>query len=114
MLSDFTGGNLGAFFEALKQGDNPGYRRLFDQYMDYLAIAVKNLRMCYDSDIVLGGTVGAYMSDYIDVFRQKVAALNPFERETGYIRVCHYKTEAAAVGSAIYYINEFIGTVENQ
>ena len=114
ILSDFTGGNLGAFFEALKQGDNPGYRRLFDQYMDYLAIAVKNLRMCYDSDIVLGGTVGAYMSDYIDVFRQKVAALNPFERETGYIRVCHYKTEAAAVGSAIYYINEFIGTVENQ
>ena len=108
ILSDFTGGNLGAFFEELKAGENLGYRRIFDQYMNNLALAVKDLRMCYDSDIVLGGAVGSYMSDYIDEFRNKVAALDPFEKEMDFIRVCHYKTEAAAVGSAIYYINAFI------
>ena len=107
-LSDLTGGNLNTFFEELNLGENLGFQRVFDRYTDYLALAVKNLRMCYDSDIVLGGAVGSYMSDHIDGFRCKVAALDPFEKEMGYIRVCHYKTEASAVGSAIYYVNEFI------
>ncbi len=108
VLSDFTDENLGVFFEELKKGDNPGYIKIFSQYMDHLAIAVKNLRMCYDSDIVLGGSVGPYMADYIEEFRKKVSSLNPFEQNGDYVRVCHYQTEAAAVGAAIYYINEFI------
>ncbi len=44
VLSDFTGGNLMEFFKELSSG-NPGYRRVFDDYLDYLAIAVNNLRM---------------------------------------------------------------------
>lgn len=108
VLSDFTNENLDIFFEELKKGNNPGYRRIFDHYLDHLAIAVKNLRMCYDSDIVLGGAVGSYLADYIDEFRRKVESLNPFEQGGDYIRVCHYRKEAAAVGAAIYFINEFI------
>lgn len=108
VLSDFTNENLGSFFDELKNGTNPGYRRVFDRYLNHLAIAVKNLRMCYDSDIVLGGAVGAYLGDYIDEFRKKVTLLNPFEQRGDYIRVCHYRTEAAAVGAAIHFINEFI------
>lgn len=107
ILSDFTNGNLQEFFEQLSSG-NPGYRRIFNDYMDYLAIAVNNLRMCYDCDIILGGTVGSYMSDYIKEFRKKALALNPFEKSGDYILCCHYRTEAAAVGAAIYYINQFI------
>lgn len=108
VLSDFTNENLSAFFEELKKGENQGYKKVFDQYLDYLAIAVKNLRMCFDSDIILGGAVGAFMGDYIEEFRKKAAVLNPFEQNADYIQVCHYRTEAAAVGAAIYYINEFI------
>ena len=48
------------------------------------------------------------MADYIEEFRKKVSSLNPFEQNGDYVRVCHYQTEAAAVGAAIYYINEFI------
>ena len=81
---------------------------MFDEYLDYLAIAVNNLRMCYDCDIVLGGNVGAYMADYIDLFRQKTIRLNPFETDGSFIRVCRYRTEASAVGAAAYYVNEFI------
>lgn len=48
------------------------------------------------------------MADYIEDFREKASKLNPFERDGSYIRVCHYRTEAAAVGAAIYYIDQFI------
>ncbi len=108
ILSDFTDGNLKEFFELLKNAENKGIERIFNEYTDYLAIAVHNLRMCYDCDIILGGNIGAYMSDYIDAFRQKVIKLDPFENDGSYIRVCHYKTSAAAVGAAIYYIDNFI------
>lgn len=108
VLSDFTGGDLKRFFAELKLGSNKGLWRVFDQYMDDLAIAVNNLRMCYDCNVVLGGHVGAYMGEFIDEFRKKAMALNPFEQDGSFIRVCHYKAEASAVGAAIYYINQFI------
>ena len=108
ILSDFTGGDLYAFFEEVKAGKNKGLINAFDEYMDYLAIAVHNLRMCYDCDVILGGYVGAYMSDHIETFRNKVSELNPFEKDASYIKVCHYKTEASAVGAAVYYIDKFV------
>lgn len=107
-LTDFTDGNLKEFFDILKTGNNKGIQNVFEDYTDYLAIAVNNLRMCFDCDVILGGNVGAYMADYIDDFRKKAIQLNPFEKDGSYIRVCHYRTEAAAVGAAIYYIEQFI------
>lgn len=108
VLSDFTGGDLKKFFEELELGQNKGLQNVFDQYLNHLALAVNNLRMCYDCCIVLGGSAGSYMSRYIDSFRKKAAALNPFEHDGSYIQVCHYRTEASAVGAAIYYINQFL------
>ena len=108
VLTDFTEGNLKEFFDILKTGNNKGIQNVFEDYTDYLAIAVNNLRMCFDCDVILGGNVGAYMADYIDDFRKKAIQLNPFEKDGSYIRVCHYRTEAAAVGAAIYYIEQFI------
>lgn len=108
VLSDFTGGDLKKFFTELKLGLNKGIQDVFDQYMNHLAIAVNNLRMCYDCNVVLGGYVGAYMGDYIEVFRKKAVDLNPFEQDGSFIRVCHYRTEASAVGAAIHFVNQFI------
>lgn len=108
VLSDFTNGDLKQFFEKLKENDNRGYRNIFEEYLDHLAVAVNNLRMCYDCDIVLGGNVGSYMSDYIELIRQKALSLNPFEQSGDFIRVCHYRTEASAVGAAIYHIDCFV------
>lgn len=106
-LSDFTDGDLKLFFEEMKNG-NSGFQRVFDEYLDYLAIAVNNLRMCYDCDIILGGAVGAYMTDYLEEIQKRAVALNPFRKDGSYVKSCHFKTEAAAVGAAIYYINQFI------
>lgn len=106
-LTMFTGGNLKDFFIKLEQG-NAGFRQVFDEYLNHLAIAVNNLRVCYDSDIILGGTVGPYLAPYLEEFQKKAAALNSFGDDGTYVQSCHYQTEAAAVGAAIYYINQFI------
>lgn len=107
VLSDYTNGNLEDFFKELENG-NKGFIRAFDEYLDYLAFAVNNLRMCYDCDVIIGGTVGAHMDKYIETLRNKARVLNPFEKNANYIKSCHYKTSASAVGAAIYFIDQFI------
>lgn len=107
VLSDYTNGNLEDFFKELELG-NKGFARAFDEYLDYLAFAVNNLRMCYDCDVIIGGTVGAHMDNYIEILRNKARILNPFENNADYIKSCHYKTSASAVGAAIYFIDQFV------
>lgn len=111
ILSDFESGDLKAFFTELKTGKNLGYQQVFEDYLNHMVSAVNILRMCYDCDVILGGYVGAYLGDYLDIIREKASRLNPFEHNSDYIRVCHYQTEASAVGAAIYYINEFVETI---
>ena len=52
--------------------------------------------------VIIGGTVGSFMSDYIKDLRKKAIQLNPFEKNGDYILCCHYRTEASAVGAAAH------------
>ncbi len=45
-LADLTEGKLEIFFEKLEEG-NAEYEKIWDEYLDNLAIAVDNLRMCF-------------------------------------------------------------------
>lgn len=106
ILTDFTDGNLQQFFAEI--GSNAGYRNVFNQYLDHLSLAVNMLRVCYDCDVILGGNVGAYLSEYLDVIKEKTARLNPFEDKADYIRTCQFKTFASAVGAALPFVQEFV------
>ncbi len=108
VLSDFAGGDIEEFFRRLKTSDNRGYRRVFEQYMEDLSVAVNNLRMCFDCDVVLGGNVGSCMEDYMEEFRRIVEKRTPFEDNAEYVKSCSYRTEPSAVGAALYYIDAFI------
>ena len=107
LLSDMAGGKMQRFFNYVKEGQEP-FTSAFHQYLDYLAIAVNNLRMHYDCDIILGGYVGPYLNDYLEKFREMVARRSPFEETAPYVFCCRYKFETAAIGAALYYIDQFI------
>lgn len=110
VLSEDLGIKLETFFEELNKG-NKTYAHIFRKYMDYLAIAVIDLRMTFDCDVILGGYVGAYMDEYIDEFRKKVSCLNSFEKDGNFVRPCIYRNEASAVGAGLNFINEFISQI---
>lgn len=55
------------FFQRLESGDEV-IREAWNFYLKYLALAVTNLRMAFDCDIVLGGYIGQYLKPYM-VFR---------------------------------------------
>ena len=76
--------------------------------MKNLAILISNLRMAYDMDIILGGEVGGYLTEYMIPLGEKVMEYNGFDHDVRYLKMCSYKREASAVGAAKHFLQEFI------
>ena len=110
-LDQYTDGNLEQFFELLEAGDK-GAAQLWDQYLDDLSLGIHNIRVLFDSVIILGGYVGAYIENYMDELCRRVDERDAFdEKAKDYLVPCKYTVESAAAGAAIFYIDEFFNTI---
>ncbi len=108
LLDSLTDGSLEDFFSLLQSGDATARTR-FDTYLDHLSIAIHNLRMLYDCEIILGGYVGAYMEDYMEDLCRRIDAHAIFQSYArSYVLPCHYKNESTATGAAIQMIERFV------
>lgn len=110
LLSDMADGSMAAFFTHVSRGEEP-YTSAFHEYLKYLAIAVNNLRMQYDCDIILGGYVGSYMAPYLEEFREMVQDRNPLREDGSFIHTCRHRYETAGIGSGLHFINDFIDQI---
>lgn len=110
-LDQYTDGNLERFFTLLDHGD-AGAKRLWDEYLDHLALGIHNIRMLFDSVVIIGGYVGAYIEKYMDDLCRRVDERDSFsEQAKDYLVPCKYKVESAAAGAAIGYIKDFLNTI---
>ena len=109
-LSDAADGKLEQFFCLLDQGDAEA-AKTWDAYTDYLAIAVNNVHMVLDCDIVLGGYVGSCMGAHLKEVWDKVVGRNTFGEKEPYVKVCNYKVAAAALGAALNVIETFVSQI---
>jgi len=110
-LSELADGKLEDFFEKLKQGQEEAIQS-WDLYTSYLAIAVNNIHMVLDCDIILGGYVGSCMEDgRIEDIRGKVRGRNTFGEDGTFVRACSHKEGAAALGAALKVIEAFMEKV---
>lgn len=91
------------------RNDEEEAKAKWEEYLNYLAILISNLRMAYDMDIILGGEMGGYLTDYMVPLGEKVMQYNGFDHDLRYLKNCSYKKEASAVGAAKHFLQEFIG-----
>ncbi len=110
VLSDCTNGNIAEFFRLLKLNSEP-QMSIWKEYVSHLVVAINNLRMLFDCNVILGGYAGAYMDEYIDQLRELVSKYNTFEVDGDYLHVCKYKMETTAVGAALLHVEHFIKNV---
>lgn len=110
VLSEQTGGRLEPFFERLSQGEEE-FVNFWDTYTNYLAVAVNNIHMVLDCDIVLGGYVGSQIAPYVEKFREKVFDRNTFGENPSFVRVCKDQVGAAALGAALSVVEGFLEEV---
>ncbi len=106
ILANLFDGDLAMFFHELENG-NPKCQTVWEEYVNYLAIAVNNVRMLFDCKVILGGYVGAYLEKYLPDLKELVRKRNTFENNADYLLVCKVKKEALALGSALPFIHEF-------
>lgn len=109
-LADMEDGVLEQFFVHLEEGRKE-QQEVWEAYLDDLAIAVDNIRMVFDTDVVIGGYVGCYIEPYIPELQKRLAGLDIFEKCGEYVRACSCRTEASALGSAIYQMEMYIESV---
>ncbi|MCB7305898.1 ROK family transcriptional regulator [Bariatricus massiliensis] len=109
-LSGHTDNNLETFFRELDVG-NQEYEALLKEYLRNLSILINDVNMCLDCQVVLGGYMGTYLKRYIGEIRQLVSERCTFATDGGYVRACTCEFEAAALGAALSYIEEFIKSV---
>lgn len=106
-LSDAAEGKLEQFFVRLRRGEKE-IREIWDKYTDYLAIAINNIHMILDCDIVLGGYVGSYIDEHMNEIWEKVSRRNTFAEGSTFVKSCNYRTGAAALGAALRVVESFI------
>ena len=109
-LTDETYQTLEQFMARLEEKE-AGAEEIWQEYLKNLAILISNLRMAYDMDIILGGEVGGYLSEYMIPLGEKVMEYNGFDHDVRYLKTCSYKKEASAVGVAKYFLQEFIKNI---
>lgn len=85
--------------------------QIWQTYLENLAILVSNLRMSFDTDIILGGDVGGYLPGHMVELGQKIFKYNLFDGDLSYLKNCSYQKEASAVGVAKQFFRKFIETV---
>ena len=107
ILSDAAGGSLEQFFEYLDAGDVK-MTALWEVYTSDLAMAVNNIHMILDCDVMLGGYVGSRIGAHIEQVREKAAGRNTFSEDGGYIRACSGGNRTAAMGAALGIIETFL------
>ena len=102
--------NIESFFSELKDG-NKDYAAIWDDVLSNLALAIHNLRLAFDTDIILGGFVSEYLNDFLLTLKQRVSVLNPFEENTDFIKLAKYPRRAGMIGAACHFIDEFLDRV---
>lgn len=107
VLTSAIGDSLDSFMDKVGRRD-PSVMAIWEEYLDYLAIMITNLRMAFDTAIILGGYVGGYMEDYMFELGKKVLSYNLFDSDVSYLKNCFYKREGSAVGAAWHFIDEFV------
>lgn len=109
-LSDLTDGDLGAFFERLKSKDEICLKT-WNEYLDYLALAIHNLMTSFDMDMVIGGYLGQYLGDYMDDLKARVRKLDSYLTGSDFIQPARLKYEASALGAANVFLERYISEI---
>lgn len=97
--------SLDAFMESL--GTEATAAHKWEEYLENLAVLISNIRMIFDTDIILGGDVGGYLPEYMAELGEKVLKYNLFDKDVSYLQNCSYRKEASAVGVAKYFFQRF-------
>lgn len=109
-ISDDLGITVDEFFNGVAGGDER-YKHLLNDILKHLSVAVNNIRMSMDCNIVIGGAMSQYLEPYIPQLQNFVAFNNTFESNADFVQLSHYPKRAVPLGVALHFIKNFIESI---
>lgn len=108
-LMEEAGQTLPEFFSDLRQGKEK-QTQIWDEYLHNLALAINNILMVVNSDIILGGLLSCYLQpEDLETLRSYVLEKSAFDFfNTYHMGTSTSNTYAEAIGAALHYIKIFL------
>ena len=96
------------FFKALREG-NTDSRDRWQSCLHYLAKAINNTHLLYDTDYVIGGYLAAHLSDKdIEYLYDEISRRTPFPETRDYIKISKMPKHNITIGAALPFIRGFL------
>lgn len=106
-LSEDLGISIDDFFDGLR-GGNEEYKKIWDEYLDYLAIGINNIHLVLDCQVILGGLLSGYIGPYLYDLRRRLQKIATFETDGSYCTVSSYGYWSTCVGAALNFVSRFM------
>lgn len=103
--------DIDIFFHMLRQ-NRPTYVKRWKKYLEYLAIAIDNLHMFINSDVILGGTLSKYLiNEDIAIIQELVQKRSAFPEYDPYIKISKCINMPIGMGAALPFVKDYLAHV---
>jgi len=115
-LQQTAGMPLQDFFEHVKNGDQRCLE-IWDEYLEYLTIMLSNLRVVFDTTIVIGGIMSMYLTDYQNELYRRLNYLHRHHGEDEFDASSLFISElgeyGAAMGAGLIFNDHYLSNIFN-
>ena len=111
-LEQAGGMTIKEFFPLLREKKSPQLIQIWEDYLNHLAFAMKNLNLVIDAPIIISGYLAPYFTEEdTDYLLEQINSMTPFELEEEQLLVETHGQSTPAIGAALFYVEEFIHSV---
>ena len=111
-LEHSSGLSVKKFFSLLREKKSPQLAQIWEDYLNHLSFAMKNINMVIDAPMIISGYLAPYFTEEdIGYLLRRINSVSPFILEKEQILVGVHGQYTPAIGAALYYIKQFIQSV---
>lgn len=111
-LEQAAGMTIKEFFPLLREKKSSQLIQVWEDYLNHLAFAMKNLNLIVDAPIIISGYLAPYFADEdLSYLTEHINLAAPFKLDEGQILVGTNGQYTPAIGAALHFVDQFIHTV---
>lgn len=104
-----SGLSVKGFFSFLREDKNINLIQIWEDYLNNLAFAIRNLNLIIDSPIIISGYLAPYFQEQdIEYLLKQINPSTPFRLNKEQLLVGTHGQYTPAIGAALHYVKEFI------
>lgn len=100
------------FFPSLREKKSPQLVQIWEDYLNHLAFAIRNLNLVIDAPVIISGYLAPYFTEEdIDYLIKRLHLSSPFTLTKDQILLGVHGQYTPAIGAALFYVDAFLRAV---